>query len=773
MHIACRPRRFAPRAHADHPRDTAWLLWPRRALGARQAALAALDGGCPARRARRATLDLGVLAAFGLGLVLLTLGMVRRFELPGPPRDYAVILSAQLVLYALAAGWVTWRRPPARWTLAVVFLVALAARLAFVPQAPRASDDIYRYVWDGRIQAAGLNPYQYAPSDPALGPYRDAAIYPHINRKPVPTIYPPVAQAVFHLIYRLHPDSVAWTKLAFVGFDLATIAVIAGLLSRLGLRPERALLYAWHPLLILELAHSGHVEGVAVLFLLLALRARFAGRPLQAGALLACAALVKPYAVVALPALLRPERRRDLRLPLALAATAILAYLPFLSVGTKVLGYLPGYVQEEGIASGERYYLLQRAMQLAALWRMGRPHWLEDSPLGAFSAAQWYQLSLVGVMGALGLWCWLRPLASPRDIADRAALLFVALFALATPSQPWYTLLVLAFVPLVGKGLLLPASLVVGTAGFGYLHWWLPGWPTWPLDVDYGGRALALALIASGALLPALARRLPSPPPPPFPRPARAGRHAVPVTARSRGPVPVDSTGRPAGTEPASLFDRFPWLYAFCRERLFRDHTGPIVAALWPAGAPSAGSRLLELGCGPGFYARRLAARFRQLRVTGIDRSAAQLRRAHARAAAQQLTNCRFELADVRALPQPTDAVDAIVAARLVTILPEPERALAEMHRVLRPGGRCFLAEPRSRLWAAMPLRTLRLLGHLSAIRHGRTAYREPCHATVLDVGQFGALVRSQPWGRVRCWHDGQYHYAICEKGGDLADSGD
>ncbi len=718
----------------------------------------------PAGRApRRALLDLGVLAALGLGVVLLTLRMARWFADERDPRTFALVLAAQLVLYALASGWVLRRRPPARAALALVFLVALAARLAFVPQTPRASDDIYRYIWDGRIQAAGLNPYQYAPADPALEQYRDRAIYPGINRKPVLTIYPPVAQAVFRLLYWLHPDSITWTKLAFVGCDLAAIGVIAGLLSRLGLRPERALLYAWHPLLILEVGHSGHIDVVAILFLLLAVRARLASRPVQAGFLLACAALVKLYAVVALPALLHPERRRDLRLPLACAVTAALAYLPFLSVGTRVLGYLPGYVQEEGIASGGRYYLLQQALRLAARGPAGWPQWLADSPLGALGAAQWYQLFIVAAMGALALWCWLRPLASPRGIADRAALLFVALLALATPSQPWYTLLLLAFVPLVGRKMLLPASLVVGAAGFGYLHSWLPGAPVWVLHLNYGSRALALALAVSDALAPALARRPPSPPTP-FPR-ARAGRRVAPGPTRPAAPARIDPLGVHAGDEPASLFDRFPWCYAFCREWLFRDHTSGIVAALWPAGAPPAGSRLLELGCGPGFYARRLAGRFRQLRVVGVDRSAAQLRRARARADARHLTNCRFERADVHALPLPTAAVDAVVAARLVTILPEPARALAEMHRVLRPGGRCFLAEPRSRFWTNLPLRALWLLAQLSTVRGGRVAYREPRHATVLSAAEFGALVGSQPWGDVRCWHDARYHYAVCEKG--------
>ena len=106
---------------------------------------------------------------------------------------------------------------------------------------------------------------------------------------------------------------------------------------------------------------------------------------------------------------------------------------------------------------------------------------------------------------------------------------------------------------------------------------------------------------------------------------------------------------------PESLFDRFPWLYVFCRDHLFRDDTGRIAASLWTAGAPPAdNSHLLELGCGPGFYARRLGEAFGHLDVTGVDRSELQLGRARMLAAAGSLVNCSFEEGDARRLAAPT-----------------------------------------------------------------------------------------------------------------------
>ena len=216
---------------------------------------------------------------------------------------------------------------------------------------------------------------------------------------------------------------------------------------------------------------------------------------------------------------------------------------------------------------------------------------------------------------------------------------------------------------------------------------------------------------------------------------------------------------------PESLFDLFPWLYAFCRDHLFRDDTGRIAASLWTAGVPPADSRLLELGSGPGFYARRLGETFGHLDVTGVDRSELQLGRARMLAAAGSLDNCSFEKGDAFALSAPAASFDAVVISRLFVILPEPERVISEAHRVLRPGGRLFVAEPRSALRAAVPLRAMRLLAGLEALFAGRIRdYREPDGVCVLTGGEFGDLVGSQTWRAVRCWQDLWYQYAVCEK---------
>lgn len=258
--------------------------------------------------------------------------------------------------------------------------------------------------------------------------------------------------------------------------------------------------------------------------------------------------------------------------------------------------------------------------------------------------------------------------------------------------------------------------------------------------------------------------------------PTMAPLPAVAAVAPAARVLPVNAGGEDFEDEVAddatrpeseSLFERFGWLYAFFRERMFRDDTEGISAALWPQGMPPEGSRFLELGCGPGFYCCQFGEQFRDLRVLGIDRSRQQLRHAQRNARKRRLENVRFEQSDALHLALDNESVDSLLAARLFTILPQREEAMAEMHRVLRTGGRCFIAEPCSRLRAVLPLRIMWGVANLLALcGYSRTrAYREPPDATVLAPKEFGALVHSQPWRAVTRWKDVHYQYAICEKG--------
>ena len=226
----------------------------------------------------------------------------------------------------------------------------------------------------------------------------------------------------------------------------------------------------------------------------------------------------------------------------------------------------------------------------------------------------------------------------------------------------------------------------------------------------------------------------------------------------------------PAGNAHDSLFERFGWFYAFLRVRVFRDDTEAIARilqlALEPKGA-SAVPVLVELGCGPGFYACQLAGRFPGWTVLGVDRSHEQLRRAAEAARRAGLRNCTFEWSDACALQRADASVDGVFASRLFTVIAADKltAVLSEMHRVLRPDGRCFIAEPRSRWRAAIPLKLLWLLARVaSGWTRSHLVFGEPRKPTVLAAGEFKALVASQPWAEVRCWEDGHYQYALVRK---------
>ena len=218
----------------------------------------------------------------------------------------------------------------------------------------------------------------------------------------------------------------------------------------------------------------------------------------------------------------------------------------------------------------------------------------------------------------------------------------------------------------------------------------------------------------------------------------------------------------PGPTPPDSLFERCAWFYALCREYLFRDHTQEIAQALFPNEPPVAGTRLLELGCGPGFYACRLSEELPDLQTTGIDLSENLIQRAESRARSRKLSNCSFQHADAQALPYPSGSIDCVVVSRLFLIIPDKVGVVREIHRVLKPNGRCFIAEPTSGFRTRFPLAFMWLLSRLTTSPAGK--YREPQQVDVISRPDFEGLVHSEPWASAELHYDGWYQYAVCQK---------
>jgi arsenite methyltransferase len=218
----------------------------------------------------------------------------------------------------------------------------------------------------------------------------------------------------------------------------------------------------------------------------------------------------------------------------------------------------------------------------------------------------------------------------------------------------------------------------------------------------------------------------------------------------------------PLQGDAESMFERCSWLYAFCREHLFRDHTTAISNALWPDAPPDPETHLLEIACGPGFYACSLAQRYPDIRITGVDFSERLLSRAKDRADLRRLKNCQFIKANVLTLSDSMAPVDAIVASRMFMVVSDRRQALQEIFSSLRPGGRCFIAEPTSALRAAVPLGCMRLFARLSGNRS--VPFYESSRAAVLKHHEFQSLIESQRWSTISFSQDNWYQYAVCAR---------
>ncbi len=226
--------------------------------------------------------------------------------------------------------------------------------------------------------------------------------------------------------------------------------------------------------------------------------------------------------------------------------------------------------------------------------------------------------------------------------------------------------------------------------------------------------------------------------------------------------------GEVSGCCPSdSLFERYSWFYALCREHLFQNHAAEIADGLWRNGQPGKGAHMVELGCGPGYYACHFSKCFPWMRTTGVDLSHNLLSRARSRAAQLNLSNCAFHHADVHALPASMGQVDSIVISRLFLIVPNREDVLREVFRVLRPGGRCFVAEPVSAARTQFPLSAMWLLAKLTSF--SRVPYVEPHRVRTMSAGEFDGLMHTQPWSSVRVTRKGRYQLATCEKPSEFA----
>jgi hypothetical protein len=331
-----------------------------------------------------------------LACLALLSGVILLLVHPGINPLHAARVPLVAVAWAAfaAAAWLL-RGVTVRLAVGLVLAGGIALQVAAISAPPADSTDSYRYIWDGRVQAAGIDPYLYPPAAAGVAQLRNDFLWPPVpasrlhlcpharvnkqdpelslvagcaklNRISVPTIYPPVAEGYFLAVQLAAPADDSTLPIQAAGAACATLTTLVLLLGlrRLGRDVRLAALWAWCPTVALEAGNNAHVDVLAVLLtaisLLVLARARTEGKAMLGGALLGLAIATKMTPVLVMPGVVR---RAWQHIAVAAAAAIAVVYMPHLmAVGSRVIGFLPGYLNQQGYSTGTGFDIIALAV---------------------------------------------------------------------------------------------------------------------------------------------------------------------------------------------------------------------------------------------------------------------------------------------------------------------------------------------------------------------------------------------------------------------------
>lgn len=385
-------------------------------------------------------LTIGLLGAWLLESLILVL---RR--LLGPEPNVPAVIAAGLamaVIYFLSLYGFE-HTPDRRSATMALVLAAILFRLTLAPTTPVLSDDLYRYRFDAQVQALGLNPYTVQPDDPQLAGLR----VPSIRAIPghnIRGVYPPLSELLFGLTGRRWSDPIHF-KIPFVLADLVLVGLLARQAWRGRLRNWQLALYAWHPLVIVEFAASGHNDALALVAAVGA-TLLLERRPQLSTLLLTAGILTKLFPLLLLPLWLRRLGwpRRHWTAVLASAALAAACLWPYRSAWNVWPTTVRQYEHSFRDNNASLYTLLR---------------WGTHSPRLALAVG-------LGLVLGLTIWTTLRRL----DPSVAAVLLFGTTLLVAPNAYPWYFTWVIPFLALRGNGPLVPAWLLLTVLQFLSYH---------------------------------------------------------------------------------------------------------------------------------------------------------------------------------------------------------------------------------------------------------------------------------------------------------------
>jgi hypothetical protein len=377
----------------------------------------------------------------------------------------SLTLAGIVYLLAIREFFATPRFP--RRVVVIGLVLAAVWHIEFLRVPSGADDDIHRYVWDGRLQRLGYNPYIVVPSDPAAKGLHTPETR-NLNNPDLPSPYPAGAQLFFRAVTAIHESTFA-LKVAFVVCDLVIVFVLLDVLRCNRQGAHLVLAYAWNPLLAIEVAGSGHIEIVGALLLLVSAAALVRRWRTTAAVGLGLAIAVKLLPVVLLPLYWKRVRIRDA----ALAAAVVgLLYVPFLNHGRIPIGSLGTYVQSFRF----------NGPVFAALDQVAPPQLLAGLAV------------LVGLVTAT----WIRSTA-PEWSPDLFAWPMAAALLCAPVVFPWYLLWLLPFLTSASTLLIIIWTVSIIPT---YVQWHLRAlgrpWgslPGWVMLLEYGCVAMTAAII--------------------------------------------------------------------------------------------------------------------------------------------------------------------------------------------------------------------------------------------------------------------------------------
>jgi len=403
----------------------------------------------------------------GLGAILLASLFFCSFNFSrvgSPTFLVSLVVAGSSYLLAIREFFSTPRFP---WYVIVIGLLLSALwHVQFLRMPPGPDDDIHRYVWDGRVQRLGYNPYLIVPSDPAFSRLHTPETRT-LNHPDVPTPYPAGAELFFRAVTTIH-ESIFALKVVFVFCDFGIALLLLDILRRAGQGMHWVLAYAWHPLLAIEVAGSGHIDILGALLLLISFAALDRRWRAVAAVAFGLAVSVKLLPIVLLPLYWKRVRIRDSILAIILVG---LLYAPFLQGGWIPIGSLSTYIQSFRF-NDPVFAILERmvAPQLVAALAV-----------------------LVGLLIAIRLRSGSSPLSPDAFAWPMAGSLLCAPVV-----YPWYLVWLLPFLRSLSS---LPITIwtvsIIPTYVVWYLRalgrpWLLPGWVT---VLEYGSMATVGAVI--------------------------------------------------------------------------------------------------------------------------------------------------------------------------------------------------------------------------------------------------------------------------------------